>query len=241
MIKTISALFVVIAISTVGGSVASADDLTDAMAARTIQKLQDSYGAYPAFLNDTLRRVPFYGASPEFLAKYGSSVGIYLLSNRSVYLNRNVFLADSLDVDSPVNTAVITHEGWHAYFDTILPRAQRTQLENYWVSYYGRGGASRNNAICFGDEAIGNYFQDLTTLYVYAANHYKKNKTISAGMLKMYTASYEAKQVRGYCSGDDEAPYVISEFEKNVAHTAAGGLFPKPEELLTTLQTRLGQ
>ena len=213
-----------------------ADDLTDAMARMTVSRMKTSYGAAPAYLEPTILGVPVYRASSEFLRQYGSSVGIYF--RRAIYLNEGLFLPDSLDTDSPATLAILAHESWHAYYDQLMPQAQRTALERYWASYYG---GSRDQAVCFGDEAAGNYIQGITTAYVYTANQYKKKHALSPGVLRIYDSAYQAADLSGYCSGDDTAPRTISDYEKRVALGVSGGAFPPTSTLLVTLQQRLGQ
>ena len=108
-------------------------DLSPQMAQNTLNQFKTLYGAAPLHLNKTLFDVPFYRATPEFLAKYGSSVGIYF--RKAVYLHQEQFLTTGINVDSPSVSNVVTHEGWHAYYDQILSRSDRQKIENIWTSY----------------------------------------------------------------------------------------------------------
>ncbi len=217
---------------------ASGSDITDATAKAILAQVKQQYGLELPFFAQVLSRVPVMKASPEFLKRYGSSVGIYLRGR--VYVNQRLFRPDgTINVESSSAVAALLHESWHAYYELLLPEAEKTALNEEFRSYYNPSGKyPAEEWMCFGDEAIGNYYGDLMVAYAYAVKRYLQAGTVPEGMLKVYRSSFEAKELRGYGTDDSPAPLPISAAERAAAQRLTAGAFPPPDRLIETLRAR---
>jgi hypothetical protein len=155
-------------------------------------------------------------------------------------VSQSLFRPDgAIDVDSSVSLAVLVHECWHAYYELLLPKRQKTALNKEFRTYYNRGGAyPEEEWLCFGDEAMGNYYGDLTVSYAYAVRRFLQLGNVPEGVLGVYRRSFEAKELHGYGTDDAAAPLPISAEERSAALRMAAGAFPPPEKLIETLRQR---
>jgi hypothetical protein len=213
-------------------------DVSDAAAKTILERVKEKYGLELPFLAQVLYHVPVSRAAPEFLKGYGSSVGIYVRGR--VYVNRNLFRPDgAIDVDSSGSAAALLHECWHAYYELLLPSSEKAALNAEFCTYYN--GAKKYPAeewMCFGDEAIGNYYGDLMAAYAYVVGKFLQTGTVPEGALTLYRNSFEAKELRGYGTDDSPAPLPISAAERAAAQRMAAGAFPPPDKLIETLRKR---
>jgi hypothetical protein len=213
-------------------------DVSDATAKTILERVKEKYGLEVPFLAQVLYHVPVLRATPEFLQGYGSSVGIYVRGR--VYVNRDLFRPDgTIDVDSSSSVAALLHECWHAYYELLLPAPEKAALNAEFRAYYnGTKKYPAEEWMCFGDEAIGNYYGDLMAAYAYTMDKFLQAGTVPEGALKLYRGSFEAKELHGYGTDDSPAPLPISAAERAAAQRIAAGAFPPPDELVETLRKR---
>jgi hypothetical protein len=226
-----------LSVPTVAGA-APEGDVSDATAKVILERVKDKYGLELPFLAQVLYHVPVLRATPEFLNGYGSSVGIYVRGR--VYVSRDLFRPDgTIDVDSSSSVAVLIHECWHAYYELLLPASEKVALNAEFRAYYnGTKKFPAEEWMCFGDEAIGNYYGDLMAAYAYVMGKFRQTGAIPEGALTLYRNSFEAKELRGYGTDDSPAPLPISAAERAAAQRMAGGAFPPPEKLTEALRKR---
>ena len=210
----------------------------DATAKAILEQVKQKYGLTLPFFAEVLHRVPVVKANPEFLLKYGSTVGIYVRGR--VYVSQRLFRPDgTINVESSSAVGALLHESWHAYYELLLPEAEKAALNAEFLAYYNRAGTyPAEEWICFGDEAIGNYYGDLMVAYAYAVKRYLQTGTVPEGALKVYRSSFEAKELRGYGTDDSPAPLPISAAERAAAQRIAAGAFPPPDNLIEALRKR---
>lgn len=229
-----------IVLSTGEVKASSQSDISNKMAKVTVARIKEQYGLELPFFTQVLTRVPIRKASPAFLTKYGSSMGIYI--NGRIYLDKSLFSThEGLNIDSKSALAIIIHEAWHAYYELLIPKADKDALDETFNAHYNRNGMyPEEEWTCFGDEAIGNYYADLVAAYVFAAETFREERKITAGALGVYTRAFAGRHLYGYGTDQQPAPFAMSAIERILAQRIAGGAFPSPEKLSDTLMLRLG-
>ena len=197
---------------------------------------QSLCGSIPGYLSQVLGQIPFERATTSYLKKNGSSVGIYY--RKKVYLGDSILPDNRALFGQMVEVNTVSHESWHAYYDQLMPRSEYKNLRQYWDRYYGRTGflGFKNDAECFGDEAIAMYLGGLSGLYAALASAHSRGQ-LTPTKMRMYENAYRGKSVRGYCGGKT-ANREISRYEIQVALRAAGDFFPAPEILVKVLDLR---
>lgn len=217
----------------------AAGDLAPDQARKARSEIWTQYKLVLPFLSQVLEEVPVKHASSEYLTSFGSSLGIYYQDQ--IFLSSTIFDRDGLHLD-PTAFAVLTHEGWHAYVDLVLPRDRREALEALWVETYGDyPGVDREKAICFGDETAGTYFQNLISVYSFGAARFAKDRKLNQKFMKLYEDAYRGSKILGYCGGEPgtgQSPRTISVKEVEFLRREAGNVFPEPRELIQALNRR---
>ena len=224
----------------------AAGDLTPEMVKETARRIEAKYLVRLPYLEKALEKVPVKKASNGELSKNGSTEGIY--DQKTLYLNEALFDSGGLVVDG-AGLGIIAHEGWHAYYDQVMPADARKNLERIWIQNYSREKINtRDAAIWIGDEAVGNYAQGLASIYVAAVEHYLKKPSLGSRLLKTYKECFSGADIFGYYSSLDAngndlpvrmSNLPISEAEIAVYSKVSENAFPAPADLLKTLAARV--